>query len=789
MNFTNKILLLLIATLFISCEQSTSSDTNQEEFSSTLENSDLGGLTGNIDDYFYDLDESQIPYVNSQFYRYSGLSIIEPLAFDAESDTLNFITVSDYVLKFSPSELIGDMIALEPFDETIDGQDINGDGEVTEGSFSGIYRFEEINFSHTYTDVIKLEWDEDNERYMVVSAPGEFSPLAHRYIIGNPDSLYENNRYDEGEDYTDDDQNGQWDEGEGYTDAFAPDMSDDYDSLVYITQINFNDLNGFYFSDDDENGYWDDEEDYADDDQNGQWDEGEQYFDDNNNGQWDEAEQWNLPDSSTYQYYFDTNQLSSVDSVYSSQNLEITHDFNFSKYLIATDSLMFKISTDCNDNGQWDDAEISDLGNGVWDPAEPFLNQGGDDDTEYDAGEPFFDRNCNGQWDDAEVYTDDNQNSQWDEGESFIDTGNGIIDEAEVCADETVNCSYELLYTMSDRPNVLMASYEGSNWTVYENIDLNTVINPRWGDNSYQLIQSYNQVETKSKSTAMIDKVETVYSYQIIENTFEDGKDYSISKVIWDELGDGNRSVAYHLFRKDENGNIVELVHDSYFTLPTTTPGSSIDGGSFEDYIAFDNLPMEQTYLYTYNGLLRDGERHQDSRIAYSPITNAQYYITETYEVKSDTLTIPQLNSLYDFGEQYVDDNENQQWDSEEQFTDEFTILTDVFKITRTKNSIMQGSGVELVELNNIWLAKNYGIVKDEMEFRFNEPDDFDGFYRLELVNCRHCPRRGESSIRSFASDPVEINFNQLKNTGTVSDEFKNQRTFGLQKLTFDSQP
>ena len=46
------------------------------------------------------------------------------------------------------------------------------------------------------------------------------------------------------------------------------------------------------------------------------------------------------------------------------------------------------------------------------------------------------------------------------------------------------------------------------------------------------------------------------------------------------------------------------------------------------------------------------------------------------------------------------------------QFTDEFTMLTDVFKITRTKNSIMQGSGVELVELNNIWLAKDYGMLK-----------------------------------------------------------------------------
>ena len=325
MKLLNKFLLLAISSLLMNCEESTSASSTENLMESTLESSEIGnGIVGNVDEYFYDLDESQIPYVNSQFYRYSGLSIIEPLAFDAESDTLNFITVSDYVLSFSPDDLIDDMIALDSFDETIDGQDINGDGEITSGSFSGIYRFEEINFSHTYTDVIKLEWDEDNERYMVVSAPGDLSPLSHKYIIGDPDGLYENNRYDLGEEYEDDNSNEIWDEDENYTDSFAPDMSDDYDSLIYITQINFNDLNGFYFSDDDENGYW------------------------------DSGEQWNLPDSTTYQYYFDTNQLSSVDSIYSSQNLEITHDFSFSKSLIATDSLMFKVSTDCNDNGVWD---------------------------------------------------------------------------------------------------------------------------------------------------------------------------------------------------------------------------------------------------------------------------------------------------------------------------------------------------------------------------------------------------------------------------------------------------
>ena len=120
---------------------------------------------------------------------------------------------------------------------------------------------------------------------------------------------------------------------------------------------------------------------------------------------------------------------------------------------------------------------------------------------------------------------------------------------------------------------------------------------------------------------------------------------------------------------------------------------------------------------------------------------------------------------MYDLGEEFSDDNENQQWDDGENHTDEFTLLTDAFKITRTKSSIMQGSGLELVELNNIWLAKGYGVVKDEMEFRFNEPDDFDGFYRLELVDCRHCDLcDDESSSRAgMSSGNTEINFNHIR--------------------------
>ena len=100
----------------------------------------------------------------------------------------------------------------------------------------------------------------------------------------------------------------------------------------------------------------------------------------------------------------------------------------------------------------------------------------------------------------------------------------------------------------------------------------------------------------------------------------------------------------------------------------------------------------------------------------------------------------------------------------------------------------MQGSGLELVELNNVWLARSYGIVKDEMEFRFNEPDDFDGFYRLELINCGHCNQETFSRSNMF-NGSTEVDFDQLQNVDQFNDSYNKVRSFGLQKLGFDPQP
>jgi hypothetical protein len=154
--------------------------------------------------------------------------------------------------------------------------------------------------------------------------------------------------------YTDDD-------GNVWVWSITEIYEDKYDSLVYITDINYNDLNGFTFTDT------------------------------NENGQWDNGEPSTLDNEIYTEYYFDQTELELKDSTYSSVDTLFSHTFNFDKWVLASDSLIFKVSTDCNDNGQWDGAETTtesecnngfwneedlycDIGNGVQDPDEPYID-------------------------------------------------------------------------------------------------------------------------------------------------------------------------------------------------------------------------------------------------------------------------------------------------------------------------------------------------------------------------------------------------------------------------------
>ena len=785
------VLSFLFLVLFTSCEEdSVSNSDSGPNLESTLNESSISGYTtaGNVDDYFYKLDGSMY---NSTFYHYSGLSILSPINFDESEDTLNYSNVTDYVLEFTPSDFDPSMIALEEFDETVDNIDVNNDGSITQGGASGLHRFEEVKFSVTYLNLLNLDWDFDNSRYTLNFPGNEAVTLDSAIYIGDPDKCTSiGSDEDKCDDFIDEYEYCEWVDTECRFLAGTGVYEDKYDSLVYIADINYNDLNGFTFTDCNESG---------------SICEGDSEWDGTNmgNGQWDQGEPSTLDNQIYSEYYFDQTELVLNDSAYSSVDTVFSKLFSFDKWVLSSDSLIFKVSTDCNDNGQWDSAEITnqseclngfwneddsycDVGNGVQDPAEPYIDL--DDSGEYEDGEEYLDRNCNGRWDAAEgtieadcplTITDGDEDTfitgHWTG--SFCDLGNFQKDGDEECADGTVNCDFEDLYEMSTKPEVLLATWDSDNstWldtgdgTAYRYITRTDVISPRWDDEDYQLIQQVGDQATKTKEVSLVDSVRAIYSYPFIENMIsQESFDYTIFKTVsYDSDG---RNYNYLLNRKDENGNIVTLGHDSYFSLPTVAPGSSIDGGSYSNYLVFDEYPTERTFLYTHGGMLRDGEYHQTYRQGYSTETFAYYDIYETYEVSHEPVILP-LDTLLDGT-----------------FPDSEYTLDDVFKITRTKKTVMLGPDLEVVEENKVWLARDKGIVKDEMSFRFNEPDDFDGYYKLELARCYHCDEANFSSRQSFFDNRIEVGFNELNTIDGTSDEYKKVRTYGIQALPLNIQ-
>ena len=76
---------------------------------------------------------------------------------------------------------------------------------------------------------------------------------------------------------------------------------------------------------------------------------------------------------------------------------------------------------------------------------------------------------------------------------------------------------------------------------------------------------------------------------KLVENMIMDEMhDYSITKTVY--YDEGGRQANYHLYRKDEDTqNIVKLVHDSYFILPSEN-ASDIDGSQYNDILLFDEL-------------------------------------------------------------------------------------------------------------------------------------------------------------------------------------------------------
>jgi len=520
--------------------------------------------------------------------------------------------------------------------------------------------------------------------------------------------------------------------------------------------------------------------------------------------------------------------------------------FEFDRKIIGNDSLMFRVNTDCNDNGLRDgeaEEEISDFnndgdyndiliefedendngnweenedklhdynndgdsidvvfefidtGNSIWDPAESFYDINGDG-VQYGT-EPFQDRNCNGIWDDAEEFTDTNGNGIWDDGEPFTDVGNGVLDPVEDYTDLNNNSqpdSDELfIIEPVPIPNNLLVSYDNypdlSNPRILIEIGPGDSLITRWGIVYSNLIEEIEFVDPESTAVVDVDSIVTLYTNRIIEHIEESGDigDYFITKTEWKYLdsatGDSIKEYDYLMFKQDEY--IYQLIHPSYFE----PYGYYWTPGEIEDGFWYEKNAVEDILYYTYGNLIRDGERVVTDTTVETPI--ATYYIEESYAVDVDNVTVPakQVRGYVNNGQIICYGDTTLGVTSIDECPAVDTTFSDCFRITREMTMTMVGSGVEYGEKNITWLVKDFGIVKDEVYIRWTEPvwmeDEFWlGYSRWELAEFRDVPSSSSRSMSKLLGKSRIVNLDDLKNIEELNnDPFQVKRTVGLQRV------
>ncbi|SVB89959.1 uncharacterized protein METZ01_LOCUS242813, partial [marine metagenome] len=410
--------ILLFGFMFTSCEKEEDVEIKTSESEDTRPLPSVGnGMMGTIQEYFFPLDsilDVQFYLFNSasfgfEYEDYLALYSKEPtqLTFKTYpqlvvSDTPDDLDTSAYtkITPFSPSWLV-ERTSLDPSDcpESLcnSGLEIsfNEEAKVVEDSVA--------LFSIQFKNVDRLEWefeaDLDVQRYKPVNSDWMFLSDTIKYRdtmdVVSYTSVIQNLP--------------------GIKEEKIDDYNADGDSVDIV----------FEFSDDNDNGAWDEGEIKFDYNANG--DSAEiiyEWIDDvNNNDQWDEEED-NL--------FVDLSEWEKTEEKYASEETRIDRVFYFPSWRrLGGDSLMFRINTDCNDNGIYDsEAELEvvsaegcmasetfvetdttdgsgycDRGNGEWDPAEVFIESDDPGDEDYgkqNGWEPFEDRNCNEIWDDAE---------------------------------------------------------------------------------------------------------------------------------------------------------------------------------------------------------------------------------------------------------------------------------------------------------------------------------------------------------------------------------------------------
>ena len=437
---------------------------------------------------------------------------------------------------------------------------------------------------------------------------------------------------------------------------------------------------------------------------------------------------------------------------FADDQIRFLNTFEFNRQQLSQDSLVFRINTDCNDNGKHDlaegtiadydgngsyellyeyqdnnnngvyDADSDDIiqdynndgvisfvfefldnGNDIWDPHEPFYDV--NDNGVYDLSEPYQDRNCNETWDDEESYTDEDGDGFYTEGESFTDVGNRLFDREEEYSLKDVNgdgIEDTLLYVIGDKPNNLLVDWSDPlSPNVLMEITIGDDVTDRWGNAYTDVIEEVEFYDLKQQYVDDVDSLVTLYTRRKVGHVQNASSlnpdDYYITKSEWTRTSGGSveQFYNYHIFHKPEHLN--QIVYPSYF-LPVGFYYSpnEIDDGFWNK----KSLESEVLY-YTTNGLLRDGERVDTAY--YDTTEISVYFIEKSYQVESASVTVPAGERQSSSGPA-----ENITFD-------------DCFKITQHLNMTMIGSGVEFGQKTESYLVKDKGLVKSEVFIRWSE--------------------------------------------------------------------
>jgi len=445
----------------------------------------------------------------------------------------------------------------------------------------------------------------------------------------------------------------------------------------------------------------------------------------------------------------------------------------------------------------------SDEGNGEWQGQEL---------------EPWADLNCNLLYDDS---VDGTGNGLWDDSESYQDlNGNGNWDNGEP------------LYRLSDTPNQIIVNYDTDGNGSVDDLDgpaeVITEIDPdeinsamvylNGGYVSYtDIITEESFEEYKYYTYTPIKEIVTVFSNEIIEDIPAPlvSDEYSIAKTYWETLPDGTdvdgNGIAdryydydYHLFKYDDgaNQNLLKLIHPAYYYNPGffESPDEIADG-----FFEISDL-IEDIMIYVNGNNLRSGEKVVTFSVDSVDVNgdgthNHIYDITKEFEVDYEPVNVP-LRSILGIiieeggsgntcseGEMIVCAADNQiscpdasseEWRENEcgeyikeleQCSSDSTL--NAYKVIRTKNSVMHGSGVEYGERNTVWLAEGLGIIKDKLEIRWTGEngnlDNWTEYSRLELKSIDN-PESGFNLGRLFNAGKV-IDINNFENEEELNND------------------